>query len=151
RPSSSSRLLLPVAFLAVGQRCKERHDLLDGGFPVLPLPPARRLSGLEAVVTVSDPRDLDGRRQLVPRDLFAAPKAVALALQDDLPRLDRPEVLAAKLPWLPPRMKRVSQADQSRHACVVRDEARDPSAHRLAADDQPLAPEHAHDLQPRLP
>jgi hypothetical protein len=52
------------------------------------------------VVTIRDPRHVNGLRQFVVRHFFAITKWVTLALNDQRSRLDRPTVFHTKFVWL---------------------------------------------------
>src|SRR5262245_2572951 len=115
-----------------------RYGSVERFLQVLLLGLARGLSWLEAVVAVGQPVNPNCRRQLVPSYLFAIAKRVAFALENQRRRLDGLKMLDPQLRGLAHRVKRVAQADQSSYASFHGDETGNPTAHRLAADHQPV-------------
>src|SRR5579863_6486000 len=83
-----------------------------------------------------DPDDIDFLRQLVGRHILGTAERVARALDDQRGRAKLLEVLDASSGRISRRMKRVAEAYQARDAGLVGDHARDPAAHRFAADEE---------------
>ena len=169
--SQSSRLREPLdhAVDVEGRDLQSRagpvpHPRRDGRHRLGRADAGHALARPEVVVAVLDPEDLDRRRQRVARHLLPRPEGVARALHDQRRRRQPLEVRGAQLRRLARRVERVAEAEQPRDLALgvqpVRDHARDPPAHRLAADDERRArPERRdggdvlrhHRLRPRRP
>jgi hypothetical protein len=106
---------------------------------------------LEGVVSVLEEHDADGRRQLVRRDLLAAPQRVASPLEEERRGRERLQVRDAEPVGPSRRMEGVAEAHEPARTGLVGDHARDPASHRLPADHETGAPAQLRDdLEPSL-
>src|SRR5216683_2358956 len=94
----------------------------------------------EVVIAILQPEDFYGFRQRVGRNLVAVAERVARALHDEGRRLHLRKMSGSQLLWFAGRVEGVTETQQAGDAAggmeIVGDHAGDPSAHRLAADDQ---------------
>ncbi len=118
----------------------EGRDGIGGRGQVSLAGEARSAAGTQIMVAVGRPMQRDGRRQRHGFDLVAGPEGIALALDDEGRAGQRLEVGRAQVFRLVGRMEGVAEADEAgsllRGEGLIGDEARDASAHRLAADQQ---------------
>ncbi len=88
------------------------------------------------MVSVLQPMHLDQRREFVAGDFSKRTERVAGSLADERGSTQSRKVRRPRAIGAGRRMKRISEAHEPLRAAAVRDEAGDPSAHRLSADDQ---------------
>src|SRR6202165_1541571 len=113
-----------------------------GGQGLLRVRRERRAGGnarLPGVVAILDPVHADRRREAVRGDVLGRAEGIARALEDQCGRAESREMLRPEAVRLAGRMERVSEAEERSRAELVRHEAGDPPAERLAADREALA------------
>ncbi len=97
--SAISSSLIPARRYCTARRsviCKCPDEVRHCRDPLLPIlldGPARRFPGLEAVIAIRHPADLDLLRQLVAAHLVLGAQGIPFPLQDQRGRLDRLEML----------------------------------------------------------
>src|SRR5579863_7824717 len=107
------------------------------------------LARLEIVITVFEPKNLDGFRELVVRDFLSRAKEVACPLHDKSRRPHFGEMRGAQLIRFTYRMERIAETQQPGYTTgsveLDGDHTCDAAAHRLPADDEcPFRPQRVN-------
>src|SRR5512135_742450 len=130
---------------------QERPRLRNRQRAVFRLRPAALRARLERMIAVRDPNDANRAREAISGYLLGAAERVARSLQDQRGSREIREVRRPEPVGLSGRVEGITETEQSSDARRVGDEARDPPAQRLAADDEARRAELVNRLEPRCP